>query len=213
MSIVTKDEVRGHQKLEMGTSLGGMTVVSATPNQLVLRGGIRYSLLLIIGGLPVSAIGAAAWWSFFTNNPARGGPKSLIIPFVGLGMILTGFQRLFTRLCFDGERRMMVSARLLMADAVKRQEEISHVEVTILPQNLDQHETVCVDVKLRGGGQQRIGKCRVSNRKVLGLIAAAEKVARLLHVAMIVQGRCEKAQPVVKRAVEALPNYMAGQAA
>jgi hypothetical protein len=113
MSIATDDKVGGSRNLQMGTSLGGMTVISSTPNRLVLRGGIRYSLLLIIGGLPVSAIGAAAWWSFFTNNPARGGPKSLIIPFVGLGMIMMGLNRLFTRLCFDGERRIMVRARWL----------------------------------------------------------------------------------------------------
>jgi hypothetical protein len=186
-----------------GTRVGRFAVVSSVPERLVLRGHIGASVLMIIGGLLLTFWGVFPWMALITGSDQSIPIIALFLAPGGLALIVGGIVQATLRYTFDGEQQSLICASRFRKPEVRSGRAFTHIAINVLPTNLDQRETVQLQLMQPGSEDTKIliGARRSNKKDALSLVLAGIEIARLLDHSIEVRGQCKEGSPSLLEAL------------
>ena len=187
------------------TRIGRFTVVSIGPERLVLRGHVGASIFMIIGGLLLAFWGVFPWWALLRGYDQSIPIMALLLAPGGLALIAGGIIQITLRYTFDGEQQSLISTSRFRKPEIRSRRAFTHIAVNLLPTNLEQRETVQLQLMQPGSENTKIfiGARRSNKKDALNLVLAAIEMARLLDHSIEVRGECKEGSPALIKALHA----------
>ena len=180
---------RSHRPLASGDSLGTMTVVASGERGLVLKGAAPYAIGVILLGVLGIGFGGLAWMAYLNDTGERVSTKWLVTLFGAIAVVV-GVVQLNTRVMVDGERRTLTRGK----SAAQAREAFSRVQITVLPTNLNQRETLRLELHPSDGKPPEVmGMSRTNKKRAFHVANAGYELARLLDLPLVVEGETAEA--------------------
>src|SRR5258706_1117062 len=158
---------------------------------------------MLLGGLLLPLLGVFPWIALVTGSDQRIRIVALFLAPGGLALIVGGIVQATLRYTFDGEQQSLISASRFRKPEVRSGRAFTYIAINVLPTNLEQRETVQLQLMQPGSENTKIliGARRSNKKDALNLVLAGIEIARLLDHSIEVRGQCKEGSPSLLEAL------------